>query len=443
MLLIYIPYITKRIEYTMHYVFEERLGIQYKLINDKQEYITADNNFKIAYSNEYINAGIYFFAYNLLFEDDIKEAELYAGSYKNLTTLYTHDKPAALNFDIFSAVFYLLSRYEEYLNKPADKHGNYIHSNSILYKLDLLNTPVIEQWLEVLKEVLLKIHPSLLLKNHKAKFALTFDIDIAYAYKHKGFARTTVGFLKRMITLNFNEAKEQLFTLFNKRQDIFDTYNYIFSCIKNKKPVFFFDMGDHGKFDKNPSYKNRQFRQLIKSISAKAVIGVHPSYASNSNKRLMAFEKNKLEQITGQAIQKRRQHYLKLKLPATYSNLINNNIQEDFTIGYAAMYGFRAGTCNSFLYFNLEDNSATNLRLYPFAYMDVTLNNYLNLSIDEAKKVVSKLIDHTVNHKGIFIPLWHNSTLCNCNEWSGWREVFEHTLNEIDKNRLENLTGEN
>jgi hypothetical protein len=126
-------------------------------------------------------------------------------------------------------------------------------------------------------------------------------------------------------------------------------------------------------------------------------------------------------------------------LPVTYINLINNNIHEDFTIGYSAMYGFRAGTCNSFLFFNLEDNTATNLRLYPFAYMDVTLNNYLNLDINASKKIISKLIDDTIKYKGIFIPLWHNSTLCDYGEWKGWRKVFEHTLQEIDNKRLKNL----
>ena len=82
----------------------------------------------------------------------------------------------------------------------------------------------------------------------------------------------------------------------------------------------------YGKFDKNPSFKNKKFRQLIKAISTKAIVGLHPSYASNKNKKLIAFEKNKLEQITEKPITASRQHYLKLKLPDTYNNLISNNI---------------------------------------------------------------------------------------------------------------------
>lgn len=439
MLLIYTPHITNRIHYIMHYVFEERFGLAYKLTSNMDEYVNETSPFKIAYSPEYIQEGMYFFACSLLFESDIKQVELHTGNYNGVSTLLQHDKKSVLQFDVFAATFYLLSRYEEHLGKPTDKHGNYDHRNSILNLLNLLDTPIIEQWMEILKDELLKNFPSLQFKTHVAKFVLSFDVDVAYAYKYKGFIRTTGGLIQKISLLRFKEAFRQLQTVFNRQQDTFDTYNYIFNSIQDNKPVFFFDMGDHGKFDKNPSYQNKYFRALIRNISTKAIIGVHPSYASNTKKELVGKEINKLETITGKAITKSRQHYLKLKLPDTYSTLISNNIQEDFTPGYSGMYGYRAGTCNSFLFFNLAQNQPTNLRLYPFAYMDVTLNNYLNLSIEDSKKIISKLIRDIVTYKGIFIPLWHNSTLCDCNEWKGWRSVFEHTLQEIDKNRLENL----
>ena len=198
-------------------------------------------------------------------------------------------------------------------------------------------------------------------------------------------------------------------------------------------------MGEYGKFDKNPSAKNKNFQALIKGISEKAIVGLHPSYASNSNKNLISTEKNKLEKIIQKQITASRQHYLKLQLPFTYNNLINSNITEDYTIGYSANYGFRAGTCNSFLFFNLINNETTILRLFPFSYMDATLNNYLNLNLEEAKKTISKLVKAVYKYNGVFIALWHNSTLCNCAEWKGWREVFEHTLKEIDDKKFENL----
>lgn len=439
MLLIYTPHITNRIKYIMQYVFDERLGIEYSITNSKEEYINNANALKLCYAEENIQHGLFFYPAALLFEEDIKSIELQTGVYNNIQVLFLHNKKAVLNFDVFAAIFYLLSRYEEYLDSPLDKYGNYDYRSSILFKLSVYDKPMVEQWIELLKEVLQEKFPALKFKDHKAKYCLTFDIDVAYAYKNRSIARTAGSFIKNLITLKLNEAKDQLLTLLNKKEDVFDTYDYIFSSIKNKKPVFFFDMGSYGKFDKNPSYRNKNFRQLIKIISEKAITGVHPSYTSNTNKKLVAEEKKKLEQITQKLITKNRQHYLKLKLPETYLTLISNNISEDYTQGYSSTYGFRAGTCNSFLFFDLKKNECTQLRLFPFTYMDVTLNNYLKLDINKAKEVVSNLIKSVCRYKGIFIPLWHNSTLCNCNEWKGWREVFEHTLKEIDAGNLKNL----
>lgn len=437
--MIYTFHITNRIKYIMQYVFEERLGIEYLITDDKQVYKSAAASLKIAYANEPCDEGVYFYAAPLLFEKGIKQIQLNEKFVNGAAVLFVHDKNAALPFDAFAAIFYLLSRYEEYFNAPRDKHGNYNYTNSILYKLNVLDTPLVEQWIEMLKEVITKKFPSAQLKDHKAKFGLSFDIDVAYAYKNRSTAIFAAGFVKKILLLHFNEAKDQLLTLLKRREDMYDTYQYIFSSIKYIKPIFFFDMGNYGRFDKNPSYKNEKFRQLIQSISKKGLVGIHPSYSSNANNKLVAAEKRKLEQITGKPVTASRQHYLKLKLPSTYNLLINNNIAEDFTMGYSGYYGFRAGTCNSFLFFDLVNDQQTQLRLYPFAYMEVTLNNYLNLTIDEAKKIISRLVQTIKKYNGVFIPLWHNSTLCESKEWKGWREVFEHSLQEIMNNKLENI----
>jgi hypothetical protein len=439
MLLIYTPHITNRIKYIMNYVFDERLGITYTLTNNEADFKNDIQHLKIVYASEFFENILNFYACSLLFEENIRTVELNESVLNDVKILFACDKNSALPFDVFAAIFYLLSRYEEYLNEPLDKFENYNYANSMLFKQKLLDVPIVEQWIELLKKVLLKNFPSLQFKNHIPKFVLSFDIDVAYAYKNRSTIRTIGGFAKKIILLKFSQAKNHLSVLLNKKKDMFDTYDYIFSSIKNKKPIFFFDMGDYGKFDKNPSWKNKRFQQLIKDISQKAIVGLHPSYASNLNKKLVALEKTKLQQISGKPITVSRQHYLKLKFPDTYNNLISNNIQEDFTIGYSAVYGFRAGTCNSFLFFDLQKNKTTNLRLFPFAYMDVTLNNYLKLNIDEAKKIISQLIENVNRYNGIFIPLWHNSTLCSCAEWKGWRDVFEHTIKEIDDKKFENL----
>jgi hypothetical protein len=198
-------------------------------------------------------------------------------------------------------------------------------------------------------------------------------------------------------------------------------------------------MGRYSKYDKNSSHKNKAFQKLIQKVHANNLVGLHPSYASNSNADLIAEEKKWLKEIITDEISSGRQHYLKLKMPVTYQQLIKNGIQNDYTIGYHDTYGFRAGTCKAFLFFNLLKNETTNLRLFPFAIMEGTLNDVMKLSIEESKKIISELISVVCKYEGIFIPLWHNSTLCNKDEWKGWRNVFEFMLTEIEKRKLVNL----
>jgi hypothetical protein len=423
----------------MHYVFEEQFGLVYKIINDEKEFINNNSSQKIVYSAKHIGNSVYLFSYNLLFENSIHEIDVNSGQINNNIVLFKHNEKDALGFDVFAAIFYLISRYEEYLEKPADKFGNYDFKNSILHKLNCMHFPVVEQWMNMLKKVLAEEFPLLQFKQATAKFALSFDVDVAYAYQNRSVARTIGGILKKIISLKISDLQDQLLTVLHVRKDMFDTYEYIFNKIKNNKAIFFFNMGSYSKYDKNPSHKNKAFQLLIKKIHTNNLIGLHPSYASNSNSNLLSKEKKWLEKIIGEKIIYSRQHYLKLKFPNTYIHLVESKIKNDYTIGYHDAYGFRAGTCRPFLFFNLKTNEVTNLRLFPFAFMEGTLNDVMQLSIEESKKIISDLITAVCAYEGIFIPLWHNSTLSNKDGWRGWREVFEYMLAEIEKRKLVNL----
>ncbi len=428
-------------QYVMDYVFKEQLGIEYVLCDDKNDFILNPSTEKIIYAEEKFADVLYFFSNTLLFESDIKDVEINDNKLNDIPILFKHKNQAAIDFDVFAAIFYLLSRYEEYLNKPIDKFWNYNYQNSILYQLNALHIPIIELWISMLKEVLAKQFPSIQFKQSDAAFVLSFDVDVAYAYQNRSFKRVVGGIIKKIIKLQFATLVDQLLTLSHLKKDMYDTFDYILSKVGNDKSLFFLNMGSYAEYDKNPSYKNNIFRKLIKRIHAKHITGLHPSYASNFNKTLITQEKQWLEEIVNDTVVFNRQHYLKLKFPLTYQQLLENNMQYDFTIGYHDAYGFRAGTCKPFLFFDLKKNEVTNLRLFPFAIMEGTLNDVLKLSISEAKKIITDLLNVVTENNGVFIPLWHNSTLSNKEYWKGWREVFEYMLEEIKNRKLINFAN--
>ena len=66
-----------------------------------------------------------------------------------------------------------------------------------------------------------------------------------------------------------------------------------------------------------------------------------------------------------------------------------------------------------------------NLRIYPFAVMDVTLKDYMNLDIAAAKQEINELVESTKEVNGLFISIWHNHSLSERDGWEGWKELYE------------------
>ncbi len=188
--------------------------------------------------------------------------------------------------------------------------------------------------------------------------------------------------------------------------------------------------GHYGHFDKNINTRNRIFRFLIKKISDYAQIGIHPSYYTNENPEMLKREIKNLEMVVNKDITQSRQHFLRLNLPITYRNLIEEDITDDYSMGYAALPGFRAGICNSYNFYDLDIEIETKLRIHPFMVMDGTLKDYMNLTPTDAIEQVKHLISEVRKVNGTFTSLWHNESLSDEKRWKGWRKVYEELLKE-------------
>jgi len=210
-----------------------------------------------------------------------------------------------------------------------------------------------------------------------------------------------------------------------------DTYDYIEKVIQNNKveTIFFFQLGNYGVFDKNIPLK-KPLVNLIKRLSKIGKIGIHPSYFSNTISHELTREITRLEQVLGENITLSRQHFLKLKFPETYENLIINDITIDYTMGFADQIGFRAGISVAYPFFNLLTNKQRPLMIQPFQCMDGTLKDYLKFSPDEAVEQVKKIKKTIQEVQGTFVSIFHNSSLTDVGEWKGWREVYEEKLGE-------------
>ena len=235
------------------------------------------------------------------------------------------------------------------------------------------------------------------------------------------------GYIKSFAERDHKSIIERTRVLAGIEKDPFDTYGFQIELHNkfNLSPIYFILVADYGQYDKNISHLNKNFQALIKSLSDYAEIGIHPSYASNSSSEKLKGEIQRLSKIINKEITKSRQHYLKLSLPYTYRNLINFDITDDYTMGYASEIGLRASICSTFNFYDLDLDSETNLRIHPFAVMEGTLRDYRNITNFDAIEYIKPLIKEIKAVNGTFITLWHNESLGNQKRWLGWNRVYE------------------
>jgi len=97
-------------------------------------------------------------------------------------------------------------------------------------------------------------------------------------------------------------------------------------------------------------------------------------------------------------------------------------------MGYPDEPGFRAGIARPYYFYDVSENQRTSLKIIPFQVMDSTLYNYKNLDPVASKEVILKLINETRKVGGLFVSIWHNTSLLDDPDWQGWRDVFEFML---------------
>lgn len=430
-LLILVPKITNRLQYTFELLFKEELGITYELTTDKDTFISHDGA-KFQYGESQLTEeNLFQKSTNILFERDITDQNIKICNYKDSKAIYpVFNENSIFPFDIFAASFYIISRYEEYLPHVCDNHNRFQPQDSVLYKMDVLQKPIINIWAQDLGNIITSNFPNIQLKKKSFRFIPTYDIDAAWAYKNKGLFRTASAFFRDLLHLDFNEIKLRWNVLTNKRMDPFDTFNYQIELQKELKlnPLYFILCGDYATNDKNISILNTNFQNLIKRIGDYALVGIHPSYSSYLKKEVIKKEATRLSNVLNREITMSRQHFLRLYLPQSYQILIELDILNDYSMGYASQAGFRAGYADTFTFFDLENDTKTKLKIHPFALMDGTMRDYLQLDTQESFEKAKSLIQEVKNVNGTFILLWHNETLSGEKRWEGWITLYRKIL---------------
>jgi len=432
LILVYTHKITPRVRYVFKHIFTRILMAPVDFTSTIEEFV-AHNGPKLSYTKVPLGKEFFIRSHDLLFEQGVSNLELNIQKWDDLPCFFSAGPKSSIPFDVFAASFYLITRYEEYLPHVKDKHERYTAEQSLAYKYRFLEKPVVDIWAMKLKEKLIEKFPNYEFSNRKFHYLSTIDVDNAYAYKHKNFLRSGGGLLNDFFRLHLRNFWDRLMVLLSVRKDPYDVFEkiLILSSKYQTKTIFFFLIGDYTTFDTNVSASKNKFRLLIKHIVDYASVGLHPSYFTSKDISMLKKEKERLEGITNIPTKRSRQHFLRFSLPDTYQDLIDLEIEEDYSMGYASHTGFRAGTCTPFYFYDLDFEIQTPLKVFPFALMDTTLNDYMELTPKQSLGKIKDLYDEVKSVNGTFITLFHNESVSGYLRWKGWQKVYETTLKMI------------
>jgi len=430
--LVYTNKITPRLQYIADFIGKEIIAQPFQLTSDSFYFNDYDGP-KINYSQIKINnEELRINNCTLLFEDSIKEQNISCSDVNDFKVFFKTE--GDYPFDIFAAIFYLLSRYEEYLPHQKDMYGRYAHENSLAFKEGFLNLPLINIWLKDFKKALKQKFPSLTIHSLPFNFQPTYDIDEAFAFQHKGLIKSVGGIAKSAVHGEWAMVNERLNVWRMKKDDPYDAYGWMNKLHekKNLKPLYFFHVANEkGKYDKNIPPSHPVMHQLIKQHVEKYLIGIHPSWASGDDESLLEKEIKVLETIAEKKITSSRQHYIRFTLPTTFRRLIAAGITDDYSMGYGSINGFRASVTSSFYWYDLEKEEETNLLLHPFCFMEAN-------SFFEQKYLPQRAYEEMMHYykavrsiSGTLITIWHNNFLGTYPMFSGWRDVYEEFVRQV------------
>lgn len=406
---------TNERKYILDIIFDEFLGLDFEAIEDDE---CKDWIIQLENKNVLTIKDTFFSKYP-----------------KDLDYLKLENIPSKIEvLDIFAASFFMLTRWEEYVNKSRDKHDRFPATGSLAYKQGFLDRPIVNEYVEELKIMLLKFDDSLEFKTHEYKLLLTHDVDSILKYpKFTSGVKEIVGDIikRKNIKVAFDNIITKIQVYLGIKKDPFDTFDYLMDVSEKVgvKSYFFFMGKGLTKYDNMYKSDDKFVKELIKKIKKRGHhIGIHPSYNAYNNVIQFAKEKQELEKNLDTSITFGREHFLRFEVPTTWQIWEDNGMSWDSTCAYADREGFRCGVCYPYSVFNILTRKKLKLKEKPLIVMEGSFVTYQpNIKPIEMENKINLLIEEVKKYNGEFVFLWHNSSF-NTTQWEKYQDIYERVL---------------
>jgi len=423
---VYCPEEGPRIRYTFATLFTIWLGqkVNLQFCRDPEQFKEV-NGPKINYSNRHLPEGLHIPFSGFLRQSMMEYSpEMQQGIPGPV--LFPVDGSFDFSYDLPAAVFWNLSRMEEYAESHKDEHGRFPSEASLAYKHGFLDIPVTDRWMQEFKAKWQAMYPSFPIVEKKFRFLSTIDVDNGYRFRGKSLYRQLGGAVKDLLEGRPEEVLIRLNVFLGNLPDPFDRYEWIgkINAAEGLTPLFFILASPRTRYDHALSPRSHRWHELIRKIASAGEVGVHPSYYTSSGEASLEEQVRAITSVVGGGLHRSRQHFLRFNLPETYRKLAAFGIREEYSMGYSDAPGFRAGTSEPYPFYDLASEKELPLVVHPFCIMESVYRYKWKSAPGEALQDMERICRQVKQVGGRFVSVWHDKSISRAGEGKRWAKIY-------------------
>ena len=333
----------------------------------------------------------------------------YSNGKEEYPCIVQRDNDLIIGFGIFKEIGHILNGYLDSL----------LVSRNLRETDKIFTMPLVDIYEKIMLECLyLHFQKNNINLFHKPfwpegkKFAvcLTHDVDrVKKTFQY--FTRTIKHFKKGEIGL----ALSQILPLLRRENPYwnFDRIIELERKLEVKSTFFFLNEKGKARFFSPREWKlylgrydikDTKIVETIKRLDAEEwEIGVHGSYNSYKDLKLLEEEKKILEEILGKKVHGISQHYCNLEVPETWDYHEKLGLAYDSSAGFVNEIGFRYGTCFPFHPFNAAEGRILSLWELPITIMDTAYSSDKSGFWEDCINVLNSV----EKYNGVLLLRWH------------------------------------
>lgn len=336
---------------------------------------------------------------------------------------------ATLALDVFGAAFFMLARHEEMQHAGRDAHGRFPAAASLAGRMDFLDRPIVDEYVEILWAALQRLWPRLQRKRRSARILVSCDVDLPFdpacaslarmgkrlvgrAWRDKSLAALPATLGNYYAVQRGNLARDPYWHRLGWIMDVNEragnqvTFNVI------PEPT-------DRLMDNAPGLHEPRMRALLRTIHARGhLVGFHPGYNTYQHPAAFAQSAATLRRVMDEEGVRQdalggRQHYLRWDVATTARLWAANDMCYDSTLCYPTVAGFRTGTCHEYTMFDPLERRPLALTQRPLVVMENAVIDQANMGLGHGEAALAAMQRYRRicgQFDGDFTLLWHNSS---------------------------------